>query len=526
MEDCPVPCEVVEEFAPDWEVPPDAGIIVTHMHYRWEEVSAIRRIMETTNVPVLILSDGLLEYRNTFENPTIADGSVFQPVIGHKIACSGRGQARTIESWGNPGKCEIVGLPRLDVAIESEVLPVQVDGAFRLLIATASTPAFTKSQMDSVVGSIRDLHRFFKKNSRINDRPVEVFWRLTHDLGSEVGLANDERRSGKRRPLEQVLETVDAVITTPSTLFLESVIKRRPTAILDYSNSPKYYNAAWTIGAPTHIPTTLAELAEPPAAKMQFQRATLHDQLECASPAKPRLFALIKTMLEHGVAARRGNNPLVLPTRILSDPQRGIQIVETEFDRSMLYPDNEIFRQEDIEQLQTELCHAIERLGQLPHDLIRKEKHIAKMEAHLAEVLERLRKSHDREANSLELVQRNQEIISRKNGHIDQLTQHLNETLERVRLLRSQLQEHRQYTAERVGQLSSELQQHQQFVRLIAANLMKNKLFSDLADSVARAAIKLPVKSTDGATESDAVSQPGPGNHESSASSVKKTEAA
>ena len=63
MDDCPIPCVVVDDCAPQWQVPSDAGIVITHMHYRWEEIHALRKMFQKSSVPVLILADGILEYR-------------------------------------------------------------------------------------------------------------------------------------------------------------------------------------------------------------------------------------------------------------------------------------------------------------------------------------------------------------------------------------------------------------------------------------------------------------------------------
>ena len=34
MSESPLPVVVVDEYLPDWPVPSDAGILITHMHYR------------------------------------------------------------------------------------------------------------------------------------------------------------------------------------------------------------------------------------------------------------------------------------------------------------------------------------------------------------------------------------------------------------------------------------------------------------------------------------------------------------
>ena len=420
MSDCPWECEVVESYAADWQVPADAGIVVTHMHYRWEEISALRRIYETTQVPILILADGVLEYRNTWENPGVADGSVFQPLIGHKLACIGHSQARIVESWGNVGKCEIVGLPRLDRVANSQYLPVQSDGPFRILIATANTPAFTPAQREKVVESLDLLRQRFDVNSTVNGRPVEIIWRLTDGLEKDIGSPSGPDPLRKPMPLTDAIEIADAVITTPSTLYLESVLKRRPTAILDFNNSPVYVPSAWTITAPAHFNAVICELENPPAAKMLYQRSVLNDQLQLGQPARARLVELIDSMIRHGIEARNSGCPIEMPWRILSDPQYTIESVEPEFDPISLYPHNPVFGMTDVHRLQQELNQAIARLGQLPLDLERKDQDIVAKNSDI-----------DRKDAYIEqLIGELNDLLARKNADIDKKNQHIESLVE------------------------------------------------------------------------------------------------
>lgn len=443
MSDCPWECEVVESFASDWQVPADAGIVVTHMHYRWEEISALRRIYETTQVPVLILADGVLEYRNTWENPDIADGSVFQPLIGHKLACIGRSQARTVESWGNVGKCEIVGLPRLDQVANSKYLPVQRDGPFRILIATANTPAFTPAQREKVVESLYLLRQRFDINNTVNGRPVEIIWRLTDGLEKELGFPCVSDPLSKPMPLTDAIEMADAVITTPSTLYLESVLKRRPTAILDFNNSPVYVPSAWTITAPAHFNSVICELENPPAAKMLYQRFVLNDQLQHGQPARSRLFELIDSMIQRGIEARNSGCRIELPGRILSDPQYGVQSVEPEFDPISLYPHNPVFGMAEVHRLQQELNQAIARLGQLPLELARKDQDI-------------LAKNSDidrKDAYIEQLVRELNDLLAKKNADIDKKNHHIESLAELFETANSKVKDLRQRYVEQADVL-------------------------------------------------------------------------
>lgn len=406
MDQCPLPTVVVSENLQTWELPADAGIVITHMHYRHEELAKLREIRARNRVPVLILSDGILEYRNTWEHPDLPDGTIFQPLFGHKLACIGRGQARVVESWGNVGKCEVVGLPRFDRLVGDRLAsttstrktePVRRKGPFRLLIATAKTPAFNDQQRQTVINALTHIRKRLDDNPRVNGRNCDVTWRLTDGLGESIGLASSEpaslsRRREPREPISEVLDRMDAVITTPSTLYLESILRRLPTAVLDFHNRPHYVPAAWTINAPIHFNWTLSELENPPGHKMLFQDSTLHDQLECESSATERMLTLIDVMVACGRQCRSAGKPLEFPARILPDPRRGFAKVPASFDLRELYEDNEIFDMQDTQKLQIELNAAINRLGQMPAELIEKNELIV----HLTTALEATRERANR----------------------------------------------------------------------------------------------------------------------------------
>ena len=401
MDDCSLPTTVVDESLIDWPLPDDAGILITHMHYRWEELTTLRKVLGQNSVPILILSDGILEYRNTWEHPNLVDGSIFQPLFGHKLACIGRGQSRVVESWGNAGRCEVVGLPRLDCVNSSAIAPVQNTGPFRVLIATANTPAFDDQQRKTVVESLKAIQTWLTNNPSINGRPIEVTWRLSDGLDVEIGIAEaallqDQDAPDDRPPIGEVIENVDAVITTPSTMYLESVMRNRPTALLDFHNSPQYVTPAWTINSPGQLGWLVGELESPPAAKMMFQEFVLADQLECRTPAKPRMLRLIDEMVAAGSAARAAGKPLSFPARILEDDQNGFASVPSGFDLASLYSNNEVFQDQEIQRLQVELDAAIKRLGQLPNELGEKNRYMAQLNRMLDRSRDRVEEMHNR----------------------------------------------------------------------------------------------------------------------------------
>ena len=280
-----MPVEYVTDAGSGYVFPAETALVVAVDTYHEPSVSLLRKAVEQ-NIPTLILADGILEYRNTWEHPQLAPGAIFQPVLGHKIACLGRSQARILESWGNAGKCEIVGAPRFDQYTGLKRRQRQPGQPFRVLIMTALTPFFTEEQHQSVRQSLLDLKALFAGTQTIDDVRIEPIWRVTKGLDAEIGvdcvisdltgLAIGRRSPGVSMP----------VITTPSTAMLEAMLLGLPVAVLDYCNCPHYAQPAWRITAPEHIAPTLAEFVDPPEAKMLFQDTTLHDALECTTPRR------------------------------------------------------------------------------------------------------------------------------------------------------------------------------------------------------------------------------------------------
>ena len=79
--------------------------------------------LQRAGVPVLFIADGILEWRNTWVNPISLDyeygSGLLMPVLSDKICCIGPSHKRWLEYWGNQGKCELTGMPRLDAIADT-----------------------------------------------------------------------------------------------------------------------------------------------------------------------------------------------------------------------------------------------------------------------------------------------------------------------------------------------------------------------------------------------------------------------
>ena len=313
-------------------------------------------------VPTLHAADGIVEWRNTWENPRSLSQErgmpLFQPILAHKIACLGRSQARILEAWGNLGKCEIVGGPRFDKLLGRKPRQRPPGEPLRVLIMTAKAPGFTPEQIALTKRSLQDLKSWLGQNPKMAGVATEPVWRLTGDLPDELGVSTHTSDfTGKE--LGDLLASMDAVITTPSTAMIEGMLQGVPVALLDYSDCPHYVPTAWTISAPEHIPSVLPELISPPLAKMVYQDGILHDALECRTPATPRMVQVIEKMITIGRESRAKGCPLAFPRRILSDSQDAHHLPEELFDLTKLYPDHPVFSVMDRVRLQAELGHLL-----------------------------------------------------------------------------------------------------------------------------------------------------------------------
>jgi len=315
--------------------------------------------MVKRNTPVLHVVDGVLEWRNTWENPrSLSEDQgmpLMQPVLAHKIACLGNAQIRLLESWGNLGKCELVGSSRFDALLGKTPRSRDKDEPFRLLVATARTPGFTEAQQQKARQAIQDLrlwHRFLSNGLSVR---VELWWRVQSALAKELELPLDG--PGNREKLYDVLPQVDGVVTTPSTLALEAMLHGLPVALLDYTNSPHYLPAAWIITAPRHIEDVIPQLLEPNPARKLYQEFILHDALACRSPATPRLERLIREMIVIGRRAKESGTPLAFPRRILEEEDWPHQLPNEGFDLQTLYPNHPVFGETDLVRMQTETGH-------------------------------------------------------------------------------------------------------------------------------------------------------------------------
>ena len=312
--------------------------------------------------PILHIADGICEWRNIFYNPIwdrvdAPAPPLYQPILADKIACLGRCQSRILESFGNVGKTEVVGLPRLD-GIQHELPSARAaKDKWRICVTSARNPAFTPDQRRLLLRSLLDLKEWFVHIGEALAFPVEPVWRLPEEYADKLGIVNTSSDTSGRTIFE-TLRACDALVTTPSTVALEGMLLGLPVALLDYYQTPAYLEAAWRISSREHIQPLISELIQAPPNRMIFQQYVLRENLECQTPALPRMQRLMDSMIEVGRHARALGEPLVFPHRILADDLRGHHVPDYHWPISTLFPGLTALEESDPTRLQAELMHA------------------------------------------------------------------------------------------------------------------------------------------------------------------------
>ena len=325
------------------------------------------RQLKQRRCATLYAIDGILEWRNAWENRADEPACpwTMRPVLSHKVACIGQSQTRVLDAWGNINKTETVGLPRLDA-----IQPTQrrTDGEFRVLVMTAKTPGFTEQQVENTRRALSDLKNWFEQHPVVAGRRIQPVWRLTGGLDRSIDVTNQASDlSGGE--LRAVLKNVDAVITTPSTSILESMLCGLPVASLEYNPCPSYLPTAWEISAACQIDFVVRELIDRPAVKMLWQQTLLHDHLECEygaadnaagkRSATDRMCELIDRMMVTARQSVGAGLELAFPAKMLATSRaETLLLPEQSFNLQQLFPGHESFANFDMMELQAELAHA------------------------------------------------------------------------------------------------------------------------------------------------------------------------
>gem|GEM_PF-4279123 len=210
-----------------------------------KNVQALYHVDSTTNnskkiydfakqfsIPVALQLDGVVEYSNTFLN-TKSGTHFLRPAPCDLVFAASEHDRIILESLGN--KSVATGLPRFDLlqAENSSIQKPIEHNSGRVLIATANNPACTNGARERVLKSLMTL------KLELERRRLPVLWRISKEYARILDIENDFSHLG------DALASVDFVMTTASTLAVESILAAKPTLIIHPHPWPLWIPSAW-----------------------------------------------------------------------------------------------------------------------------------------------------------------------------------------------------------------------------------------------------------------------------------------
>jgi len=256
--------------APPWEdsLPGKVDAVIVSCEYFLGNRLAIAAC-QRFGIPTYHVLDGILEWRNLFENPrtTVAENGapLYRPLISDHTFAMGEIERLTLQWLGNDS-VHAFGLPRFDALPVKPCRVGPIEGRPKVLIATANTPWFSDEQKT----------RFCDEFGRLVDllRPrsdLAIEWRVAEPVAVEFGLANSTQQ-----PSTVALQSAAALITTPSSLVIESMRLGVPTLVFDPYACPILNPSAWHATSANTVLQLLHSLLAPDDERAGLQN-TLRD---------------------------------------------------------------------------------------------------------------------------------------------------------------------------------------------------------------------------------------------------------
>lgn len=295
-----------------WVIPIGVTLIITAQHYQLPEYAILRRAKKL-GIAVLILVDGILEYRNTWERKDIVRGVVYNPVVGHKLACMGAQQVRVIEEWGNYGKCENIGFPSISNTPrpKTSISKLQQIDELAIAICLSTTPFFSKVEKKTLFEKLNQLNEIIRRE-RANK--LKIIWRMSPEQFSNIIKPVGILSNRDTESFPELLADIDIVLTLPSTMQIEAMYFKKPVVLLHYFNQPLYVNSAWFLSDNNNFFKVIDNVCCQDASKLFYQEQVLSDALRLDGNATNRMVELVEKMISY---SENGKGDLRFPVKLI-----------------------------------------------------------------------------------------------------------------------------------------------------------------------------------------------------------------
>lgn len=225
-------------------------------------------------IPTLLLVDGPLEWSNSYLNPSLRktnrffSGYLMEPLIHDVILTVSPAQASYL-AFRNPDR-DLSFMAYENKRLTSVKSAPPSDKRWQFLITTAKTPYFDDKEKNNLIHLLKHLIAVLEQGG------YSYVFRIFDN-------ALREALSPKENLLEggfaEVLQQVDCVIGTPSSVLLQSMASDKPVGTLFYRDAPLFYQTGWLVMDLYGMEATLASMVSRDETRMEFQTYCLQQNL-------------------------------------------------------------------------------------------------------------------------------------------------------------------------------------------------------------------------------------------------------
>lgn len=222
-------------------------------------------------VKTLLLFDGIAEFSNFTNNKRISKLNFdnYHPIIADNLAVVGESAKKYFEEYGVKVLNHLP--PRVNTM--SDGVYCCNDQVFDFLITTANTAYYNDSEkglllklLEAVVAELSNLGVSFC--FRVFDESISEYLKISEDINFIDGDFNS------------CLKRVRCVVTTPSSIMLDSMVQGRPVGLLLYRDSPLFIQSGWSIFLGSNLSDTFLSMMSKDKKRMTFQKCQVRENLQ------------------------------------------------------------------------------------------------------------------------------------------------------------------------------------------------------------------------------------------------------
>lgn len=226
-------------------------------------------------VKTILMSDGIIDWANLFDNPKQKkyDLDLYHPIIHDYFFCLGKEEKDYFNFLGN--NTEQYMLNRIIPNKDKLDLP----NNDKFLITTANTAYFNDLERDH-------LEKILKKVIDIlNEMNIDYIFRIFDEyLINSLGIQSENNYN--EGDFDSVLSKVDFVITTPSSITINSMYHDRAVAQLIYRDTPMFVQSGWNINLGSNIKQTINSILSKDKNRINFQKWQVEQYVNVDSEKK------------------------------------------------------------------------------------------------------------------------------------------------------------------------------------------------------------------------------------------------